>query len=1327
LTASGTAALGQYNVTVAGTSGTLTATTTLNVTIYAPTFSLSANNVSLGQGSSTTSYVYVNAQCGLVSGVNLSVSGLPASVTASFSANPATSFSVLTLTASSTAAPGAYSVTLTGTSGSVTATTTFTVVVNTQSFTLSAGSVNIGQGGSATSYVSVNGQYGLVSGVNLSVSGLPAGVTASFTPNPTTGTSSVVLTASSTAALGQYNVTITGTSGALTATTNVVVGVYAPSFTLSNYSGVSINQGASGTSYVNLNYQYGFNGSISLAAYGLPSGATVSFATNPITSSASQSLLTVTASSAASPGQYNVTIAGTSGTTTATTMLNVIIYPQSFTLSDAPGAVTLIQGGSDKSTIYVNPVYGFSGSVSLASTGLPSGVSASWSSNSTTGSSVLTLRANSTVTPGKYAVTITGTSGAVTATAPLIVTVKGTPVTTSATLALTSAGTAVTSVSAGSMVTLTAAVSAGSMTLTTGQVNFCDATAEYCEDTHLLGTAQLTSAGTAVLRFVPGMGSHSYRAVFAGTTANGTSSSNTVALTVTAADTSITTITQSGVPGNYTLTATVTAQGLLSPTGNVSFQDTSKTNSVIGTGTLGPGVTAMTWVNSQSPTTGNSPYPVATGDFNGDGIPDLAIGNTSSNSVTILLGKGDGTFAASAVSPPTGNYPWSIVVADFNGDGNADLAVANVNSNTVSILLGNGDGTFAGGTTPATGSYPKSIAVGDFNGDGITDLAVANLLGNSATILLGNGDGTFSTSPVSPQTGSQPFSIAVADFNGDGIKDLAATNAASNTMTILLGNGDGTFTLAASPTTGSDPGTFAVGDFNGDGKVDLVVSNHYNNYLTVLLGNGDGTFIAAANAPAGSSPWGVAAANFNRNGNPGVAVANSGNNTVTVLASQLTQTATATAGGISPLGSGVHLVDASYSGDSNYNSSVSSTTGLTTRSAAPTVLVTPSLSSITTAQALTVTVAVSGGSGNPAPTGSVTLTSGDYSSAAMVLTSGSATIIIPAGLLAPGTDTLTASYVPDAMSAYNSASGSSSVSVIAATTAPAVLLSVPNHTYGDALFMVAATSNSTGAFTYSVLSGPATIAGSLVTLTGAGTVVLQATQAAIAGYAAGTQNASFAVASESQSITFAAPASPITYGASSVALSGLANSGLPVKFSVLSGPASVSGSTLTITGAGTVVVAADQAGNSSFAAAPEVTHSILVNKAGPAVGLMASLNPVLVQTAITLTATIASSAGTPTGSVLFSDGGTILGTANASGGIATVTTSTLAAGLHTITAVYSGDGNFSSTTSAILSETVQDFTLAVGGSGSSQTINLAERLPMRFLSVLAAERPCQRR
>ena len=252
---------------------------------------------------------------------------------------------------------------------------------------------------------------------------------------------------------------------------------------------------------------------------------------------------------------------------------------------------------------------------------------------------------------------------------------------------------------------------------------------------------------------------------------------------------------------------------------------------------------STSWVALSNPTqfsVGSSPFSIATGEFNGDGKLDLAVANDFSNSVSILLGNGNGTFRPAAAYS-AGSGPIAIAVGDFNADGKLDLVIANNGSGDVTVFLGNGDGTFQPGVAYSAGSGPIAVAAGDFNADGKLDLAVANNGSGDVTVLLGRGNGTFEPGAVYT-TGQGASSVAVGDFNEDGKLDLAVTNNISNNVSILLGKGDGTFQPHADYSAGQSPGSAVVGDFNGDGDLDLALADTVGNQVSILLGNGDGTF-----------------------------------------------------------------------------------------------------------------------------------------------------------------------------------------------------------------------------------------------------------------------------------------------------------------------------------------------------------------------------------------------------------------------------------------------------------------------------------------------------
>lgn len=420
LTAASTAPLGQYDFTVTGTSGVQTATISLPVRIVDPTFTLSSNGeVSLGQGSSGNGYLFVNTEYGFTGQVQMVVKGLPAGVTASFSSNPATSSTTITLTAASTAPLGEYNITVTGTSGTKSASTTFPIAIYAPTFSLwTSGNLTIGQGTHTTTDIDVGTQYGFQGNVQLTVTGLPQGVTGVFSPNPATSYSTLTLTAASTAQLGLYNVIVTGTSGQKSASTMFQLGVYTPTFSLGPLDNVALGQGNTFTEYVPVNPLYGFSGNVQLALSGLPKGVTgtLSFNAN------SGNTLTLTAASTAPVGQYNITITGTSGSQKRTASFTLGVYVPTFTLGSYSG-VQLSAGQTGYVDVFVSGEYGFTGNVQLSASGLPDGVTAAFSPNPASYYSAMALTAGSSVTPGSYTVTVHGTAGSQTVqtTIPLMI------------------------------------------------------------------------------------------------------------------------------------------------------------------------------------------------------------------------------------------------------------------------------------------------------------------------------------------------------------------------------------------------------------------------------------------------------------------------------------------------------------------------------------------------------------------------------------------------------------------------------------------------------------------------------------------------------------------------------------------------------------------------------------------------------------------------------------------------------------------------------------------------------------------------------------------
>jgi sugar lactone lactonase YvrE len=311
--------------------------------------------------------------------------------------------------------------------------------------------------------------------------------------------------------------------------------------------------------------------------------------------------------------------------------------------------------------------------------------------------------------------------------------------------------------------------------------------------------------------------------------------------------------------------------------------------------------------------------------------------------------------------------------------------------------------------------------------------------------------------------------------------------------------------------------------------------------------------------------------------------------------------------------------------------------------------------------------------------------------------SGNATYAI--ATLAVGAHAVTAAYTPSSTTFLASDDAAAPLSQQVTPAALTVTADNLSRQYGaaDPAFTYTITGFVNGD-TASVVGGSATLASTDTPTSPAGSTfpITFASQGLTATnytfvYVAGTLTIT---GNASQTISFTV-ASPVTYGVAPIALNGVASSGLPVSYTV-TGPATVSGSTLTITGAGTVVVTAHQAGDANYAAASDVPQTILVNPAPTATTLTSAPNPSTPGQIVTFTATVSSTAGTPTGSVTFLDSGTVLGTGavNASG-VATFTTSTLTVGTHPVTAAYAGATNFAASTSTVDSQVVTTSSVAM--------------------------------
>lgn len=735
-----------------------------------------------------------------------------------------------------------------------------------------------------------------------------------------------------------------------------------------------------------------------------------------------------------------------------------------------------------------------------------------------------------------------------------------------------------TTMASGGAVTLTATVAnASNAPISPGTVTFCDASAPHCFNTAFLGTAQLNANGQAVLNLIPSIGSHSYLAKFSGTTTNAASKSAAAPLTVTGTYPTSLALSSTGTAPNYTLKATLVGTGTMaaSPTGSLVFQDTSNANNPLRTVSLGS-VTAS-WALSPAASlsaSGSDPQDIVVGDFNGDGKPDLAIADFY-NTITILLGNGDGTFTTKGTVSTA--FPLStMAIGDFSNDGKLDLAVSNTNNQTINIFTGNGDGTFQSSGSFSTGVTAGSIAVADFNNDGYPDLIVAgqssawvmlndgtgsfssplslNMPGNISgvvvgdfngdgdmdvaftdsggglTVWLGQGNGSFAVSPGSPMLASAPLiGAVVGDFNNDGVPDIAVASETGNFIQIFQGIGGGSFTQLPAMTNvfagGNGPAALAIGDFNGDGIADLSVTNPLGPSSAtqgVLIGKGDGTFAALVPYAIGQYGAGTVVTDFNGDGYSDIATPVGADNTVEVLLDQVGYTQTASVGPLSiPGPATAHLVDAAYAGDTNFTAATSNTVSLTGSPIATTLTVSSSVSSATYGQQVVLTAVLSPSALDGYSTDGETIffKSNGNIIGEVSLSGGVAMLNITS--LTAGNDVITAIYHTD-YTFQGASSNAASVSVTPAT--PAINWApVTTLQYGTmASTAETATSPVAGSFSYN-------IAPSTVLAVGSYTLTATFTPTDAIDYTSASASVTLNVTAATPVIHWATPA-PVTYG-----------------------------------------------------------------------------------------------------------------------------------------------------------------------------------------------------
>lgn len=278
-------------------------------------------------------------------------------------------------------------------------------------------------------------------------------------------------------------------------------------------------------------------------------------------------------------------------------------------------------------------------------------------------------------------------------------------------------------------------------------------------------------------------------------------------------------------------------------------------------------------------------------DFNKDGKMDMAVADNGLNYISVFIGNGNGTFASASyytvISASSYCYPYTIISEDFNGDSIPDIAVGGYSYGTddsLSVLIGDGLGNFYPSTNFLLGAGTITITCGDFNKDGNMDIAAANWDAANITVLYGDGNGNFSdTSSFYAGVSGWPYSITCADFNNDSIIDLAISLWNTDSISILFGDGNGGFVFGSKIFSDSSPDNIEKADFNEDGNMDLVITSYTNQKVTVFLGNGSGGFSSPFHYYLNNKPRMLTCNDFNGDGKLDIAVASGNSSQISIL------------------------------------------------------------------------------------------------------------------------------------------------------------------------------------------------------------------------------------------------------------------------------------------------------------------------------------------------------------------------------------------------------------------------------------------------------------